>query len=332
MNLPSFIAKLILSHFWLKLGSLFLATLIWFSVRSQSRSDRTFVGIPYDIRNIPGNLEIVERGNDLLRIVVQGPQNLITTLRQESISISLELPDAVRSGEITLELTPNNVQLPYANQLSVIQISPESVTIRLEDLVSKFVKIQPYIRGAVANGFELGSWEIIPSLAQIRGPTSIIESLDSVFTEAIEVNGLSMSFNQRVEVKPSEKLVMVIEPAQVTATIRIIEKHTSIEFSEVPVKFRTTPGMEASDPIPASVKLMINGPMRVVSSIDPKTIEILIDCIDLQPGRHVILASWQGPEGITTTSIIPDHIDVLISPIPAVVTPVTGTDHGHVGK
>ncbi len=312
MSLPKHLAKSLVSHFWLKIGSLLLATLIWFSVRSQSRSDRTFVGIPCDIRNIPRNLEIVERGDELLRVVVQGPQNLVASLRDENISISVDLPDDIRSGDITLELAPNNVQLPYARQLSVLQISPETITIRLEELVSKFVKIQPYIRGAVADGFELGVWEIIPSLTQIRGPTSIVESLETVMTEPIDVTGLSMTFNQRVAVRPAEKLISVIEPAQVTATIRINEKLTEIEFSEVPLSLIAPPGLQVIDPQPASVMLRVKGLQRIVSGLDFKQISVSVDCSKLEPGRHEVLAEWKPPEGIQTVVVTPDHIDVLV--------------------
>ncbi len=303
----------LVTNFWLKIGSFIVAVIIWFSINSQGRTDKTFLSIPYEVRNIPLNLEITERDVEVVKITLRGPQNLLSSLKPESISVVLSLPDTAEPGVIQLDVSRNNITAPYINQFSVLQILPETISFRLEKTITKTVSIKPFLRGSPSPDYELGTWEAIPPEAQIMGPTSIIEQLDTVLTEPIDINGVNMRFNERVELMPQNHLVRVVYPQRVTVVIEIKEKIIERSFTELEFKLISSNSETQISVSPPITTLFISGPQRILNQLQNSDIDIIADCRDLPPGEHVvplILASQ--PNGIISFTLDPASVEVMI--------------------
>ena len=106
-------------NFWWKLGSLTVAIVIWSVISVHGYPDKTLVNIPYELRNLPLALEVVDRGIGVLQVTAKGPQNLIAILKPENISIPIDIPDNVNPGEVKLPLSREDVITPYPNQISI---------------------------------------------------------------------------------------------------------------------------------------------------------------------------------------------------------------------
>jgi YbbR-like protein len=300
-------------NFWLKLGSLAVAVIIWIGVSSQGRADRNFMTVPYELRNIPMNMEIVDRGISFVRVTVRGPQNLISSLTPENIIIPVEIPDDVEEGEVRLTINPGNIQLPYQNQLSILQVAPTEITVSLEDSISLRLPIQPMLRGSPAKGYELSGWEVTPVNADVRGPAQTLEQLTKINTEPIDVSGVNMTFNQRVGLEPSEKLVRVVSPSRVTVTVKIQEKIIERTFPE----FEVTVLLPDPDPgitIDHTVAtITLKGPELAITSLQQHDISVLADCRNLLSGNHKIgLVLANAPDQIESFVTDPSIVNVTV--------------------
>ncbi len=307
------IKRKLFANFWIKVGSLLVAIIIWVSVSTQGRADKTFINIPYDLENIPLNLEVVDRGIGVLQITVRGPQNLIPLLSPENISIPLELPDDISAGIVTLNVKPENIRTPYQNQISILQVTPETISITLENTISKTVLIQPFITGSPAQGYELGQRAVTPERADVQGPESVITDLDHVITEPIDITGATMTFNDRVDVKSSNKLVRIVKPKRVTVRLEIKEKIIERSFPEFVIKAllpKPDPGIVLQ---PEVISLTVVGTQRAVSALNSQQLQLVVDCRLLAPGKHLIpLKMSQLPPGISSFSADPDSIEVIV--------------------
>jgi len=317
------------SNFWWKLGALILAIVIWFTISSEGRADKTIVDIPYELRNLPLNLEIIDRGIGMVQITARGPQNLINSLKANDISVPVDMPDDVGPGDVKLLLTQNNVQTQYPNQITILQISPPEINIKLEETATKTVRIIPFVKGNPADGFELGTREVLPSNAEIIGPISMIESLGKIYTNQIDVEGVDRTFNERVELNPTDQLIRIVSPIRVTVTIEVNEKIIERTFPEFTVSVVTSeqdPGIEFD---PGVVTLTMKGPQVVITTLQASDLEIIADLRELPPGSHEIpFVLKNPPERIISFVTDPESLTVIIpTPIPVTPIPVIPADN-----
>jgi len=307
------IIRRVFANFWLKIGSLLLAIIIWTSVSNQGRTDKTFIGIPYELRNIPLNMEVTDRNIGIVQVAIRGPQNLISSLRAEDIIIPLELPNDVKQGEMHLKIHPSDVQTPYSNQLSILQVTPPDISIKLEKTMTAMRPIQPFIKGSPANGFELLDWLIEPPTVEIKGPYNSLTKLDKILTEPIDISGVNSTFKQRVRLESSSKFIHIVKPEHATISIRIKEKiieRTFPEFEITVLKPDPDPGITV---YPNVITITIKGPLLGITSLQPKDIEVNVDCRNMTSGTHEIPLSIANQQAqLDSFNIDPPVVKVFV--------------------
>ncbi|MBN1295623.1 hypothetical protein JXA80_02505 [bacterium] len=308
----------------LKTGSLILAIILWITITGQGTADRIVRDIPYQIKSIPQGMELTDKGTGVIQVRIRGPKSLIPTLKPSDITISLKLPEDVEPGEVPLRVTSSSIITPYSNQLSILQIVPDTVTVTLDRVIQKSVRIQPFLRGSPNADYELGESRVSPPHAVIEGPYSALESIEVVYTEPIDVLDQTLSFDDRVQLKPQNALIRIITPSRVTARVEIRERITERSFPEFEIT--AVPQTLASDFIvtPPVVTLTIIGPASMVNRLKPTDIQLVADCAELMPGDHMIRPVLvAGESRITLVSIDPDTVIITIpEPVPT-ATPST---------
>ena len=321
-----------LSNFGIKILSLIVAIVIWISLASQGWADKTFIDIPYEIRNLPINLDVVDRGAGSIKVTARGPQNLISAMKPDSFSVPVILPDDVGSGVIAVDINTETIKTAYSNQITIMQVSPPSVTIKLEEVVTKTVRIIPYLKGTLASGFELGTIETQPQMAEIKGPNSLIEVTDRILTEPIDVTGVNITFNERVDLKSSDKLMRIVDPLRTTVTVEVKEKiieRTFPEFEINVLKSDPDPGISVD---PSVATLTLKGPQRIITSLQTSDLDLVADCRELQAGNFEIpLVMNNQPSGIISYITDPPGVIAVVptfQPTPiATLTPGSGTEN-----
>ncbi|HPQ41750.1 MAG TPA: CdaR family protein, partial [bacterium] len=292
---------------------LILAVILWVTITGQGTADRIIRDIPYQIRNIPGGMELTDKGAGVIQVRVRGPKSLVPTLKPADFTVSMKLPDGIESGPVPLQITHSNVITPYSNQLSILQILPSSVTVYLDRVVQKSVRIQPFLKGSPNPDFELGEYRVSPPCALLEGPQSVLEGIDVVYTEPIDVGGQTLSFDDRVLVKPQSTLIRVIEPSRVTARVEITERITERSFPEFELTLVPRNGDLGYAASPSVVTLTIIGPAATLNQLKPSDIQLVADCTELPPGTHTVRPVLvTGEDRITLVSIEPEDVEVLV--------------------
>ncbi len=297
----------------LKLGSLFLAIILWITITGQGIDEQKLRNVPYQIRNVPDGLIVTDKGVGVVDLHIRGPRSLLPAIRPEDSSIVLTLSPDTIIGETKIDIAHNNVYLPYPNQTSLLQISPSEVSVTLDEMTSKSVPIRPHLRGNPHPDYQLGEWRVDPEQAEVQGPKSYLEHLELIYTETIDISNQTMSFNERVSIKPASPLISVIRPARASARIEIQERIIERAFTDFNVSVlpeETEPGFRVE---PETVTLTLTGPAALLNRLRPAELQLVADWTEMPPGEHQISPVLvTDHEKLLTINIDPELVTVFI--------------------
>ncbi len=131
------IRALILHHFWLKLFSLLLATLIWFAIhfgiQSGLRSPealiinpttKQFSGVPIRILSQPGDTRVFKVHPKEVVLTVVGEEAILRDLTAQNISVFVDLTSVRSSHE-----TNQQVKLDLPTGTTAFRVEPRTVNV-----------------------------------------------------------------------------------------------------------------------------------------------------------------------------------------------------------
>jgi YbbR domain-containing protein len=175
------------------------------------------VDVPLGLKNIPANLEILDEPKTI-SISIEGQERLLKKLRQEDISVIIDLSN-VKEGKGFFPLTPDNIALPRA--LTVTRISPQTVTLLIEEKMKKRVPVRPIIIGSPAEGFLIKGIEAVPKKVEIEGPKNMIIKVHSVKTEAIDITGITGDLQYSVPLNLNNKENIRVDVPEIEVNISV---------------------------------------------------------------------------------------------------------------
>jgi YbbR domain-containing protein len=175
----------------LKLLSFLLALLIWIILIPEEKtySDKT-VTVPLETRNVPPDMELVEKPAATIEVTVRARNRLLNELLSSDLSARLDLGRASIYQDI-YPLNASMIMVPPGAE--VIGISPNMVRLKLEKTKQMDLEIAPMIVGKVPEGLRIVKIEVTPPRVPVIGPESKIRTKDKVSTSPVDVSSLSQS-------------------------------------------------------------------------------------------------------------------------------------------
>ena len=170
----------------LKLISILLAVILWYFVVSE-RSGQTAISIPLDFHNIPTSLIIIKNPVESINVQISGPVTLLRQLSPREVKAIIDLSNA-RPGLAEFTIQPEQISLPRG--LRVTMISPASIMLRFDRLLSKKLPVEAILVGKPSEGFKITGVSIDPSAVEIVGAQNELRGLKKIFTEEIDISGL----------------------------------------------------------------------------------------------------------------------------------------------
>jgi len=258
-----------------KVVSFLFAVLFWLFVLNQGTPDKL---IPEQTLTIP----LVASGLDQNMVVMT--QLPLVRVRLQGINPSANIKDIFAQIDLTGGVPGESTYVIKVNTppgTNVVDVQPASIKLTLDTVEEKTVPVQGVVSGNPANDYQVGSLIIKPSAVNVRGPSSILGTLDKVIVE-ISVTGANetiqvsrpVSFRDK-EGKPifGPNLsldILSAYPSSVDVIAPVIAKDLSSKMVPLRVTSKGAPasGMELRSLVPSPASAQVQGPLEALKGFD----------------------------------------------------------------
>jgi len=208
--------KLFTENLGLKISAVLISLFLWFFVTSRGQSEIS-LEVPLEFKNIPADIGIVNTSIKTINVTVRGHERPMKNLKASDVRVYVDLSKA-KKGEDVFYVNKNDVKLPYA--LSVMNINPSTVKIKLDETASKTVPVRPVIIGEPMKGFFVTSVKAEPKSVVVNGLKSDLIKLRFVETESLDITDSDRSMSQELNIDTGGAKITA-EMTTVKVTVRI---------------------------------------------------------------------------------------------------------------
>lgn len=304
--------------------SVFIGIALWVVVTDEENPTRV------DVVPLPITIEAVNVGSQFavantlpaLRVRVAAPEDRWARMEATSFRAFVDL-NGVEARERAL---PVHVEVIGLSRVRVIDVAPATVTVNLEDLVTKQVRVVAQVVGTLPRGYELTGTVPGRSLVEVSGAKSLV-GLVSEVAAPINVTGLTLDLDQTVGLTAvaeggGEIRGVTVRPATARVAVSVRQDILSRTLPlVVELGGQPAPGYRVTSirVTPASVRA--DGPIDVLQGVDA----LKLPGVDLtgQQADMRVVTRVSAPPGMAT-SVASAVVEVTIAAIPVAVTlPVT---------
>jgi len=180
----------------LKISAILISVFLWFFVTSAGQSEIT-LEVPLEFKNIPADFGIANTSVKTVNVAVRGHERPMKNLKSSDVRVYVDLNKA-KKGEDVFPVTKDDIKLPYA--LTVMNVSPSTVKVKLDETDSKIVLVKPVLTGDPGNGFFVNSVKVEPKSVVIKGLKSAVRKLSIVKTEPLDITDSNKTMTQELNI------------------------------------------------------------------------------------------------------------------------------------
>jgi YbbR domain-containing protein len=260
-------------------------------------------------------------------VTITGPETLISLVREVRVAM-----DITNANQTVIRSIAPLVLDEEGRVVSGLTVSPESVKITQPITLLggyRYVIVRAVSVGQVVNGYRLTNIFVTPvGVVVFSSDPELVNNLPGyVETLPIDLNAKDDDFETLVELNlPSG--ISVVGDSKVLVQVSIAAIESSLAIS-LPVEvIGLAPGLEAR-PSPATVNVILSGPVPVLNTLGPTDVRVVVDMTGYEAGTYQFIPQVNIlPESVQMISILPATVDVEITIAP---TPMlTGTPGGTV--
>jgi len=307
-----------------------LAVAVWISaVLSADPNDTRALRSAVPIQVVGQDPSLVINNNipKETRLTLRAPTSVLNSIESDpqSVRAVLNLANA-GSGEHVL---PLEIQID-AHPVKIVSVEPDTVTLSMEALETKNIRVEAVQSGEIAIGYRTGFANIKPREIVVSGAQSQVEKISQVRV-MVNVNGLREDFSKTLPVEILDKDGARVggisaSPESVQVTLPITQQGG---YRDVAVKVVTT-GRVASGY--RMTDISVSPPIVTVFASDPQLVKDMPGVIETQPldlqNAQEDISSRAGlvlPEGVSIIGEQAVLIQVGVSAIEGSVTLVGET-------
>ncbi len=281
----------------IKGAAIFLSLMLYVAVQLQQPVTTDFE-LALNVQLPPGRT--LQQKLPKIHAQISGKGSQVLRLRSLRGDVTRRMPDTLSSPTWTIRLEPTEIeaQLPKGADVRVLEIRPREITVELDSVGRKDVRIVPLITVVPESGQVLhGGVSISPTIARLVGADQNLAGIESVTTIPTEITNVAGAFTRTVPIDTTPLGIVRIAPKQVTVTG---EMGTLAErsFGGIPASFIITP---------ARVSVAVRGPEQRVLALTRDSLRVVAHIAgggaDGAVGRLTVIA----PPGITARAI-PDSV------------------------
>ena len=269
--------------------------------------------------------QVGEINIDPLKIAMAGAQSQVQKVQRARVSVNLSGLRENFDQIIPVEILDQN-GLPVDG----ITISPELVRVSMpvsQQGGYRDVAVKVIVTGRVASGYRLTDISVFPPIVTVfAGNTQLVNALPGVVeTQPLDLQNAQEDINTRLALNLPEGISIVgDQTVLIQAGISPIESSVTLAGERVEI-IGLGSGLTAQVS-PTTVDVIVSGPLPLLDTLTRQDVRVTVDLSGLGVGTHQITPRVEVLiSNVVVESILPNTIEVVISPIGIPTITVTPT-------
>lgn len=167
-------------------------------------------------------------------VTLRGKSESISGITEKNITPYIDLGYVAKDGKYEFPVLLKIDQTVSAMNPMEIKVTPEKISVKVEEEISRYVKVEPLLKGDVPHGYQRKSIAIEPEEVKIRGARSLVENCKSLQTSTIVLSNATTSFSGSAKIENLKKNIS-LESDKVSYTVEVEEISDTKTLSNVPV-------------------------------------------------------------------------------------------------
>ncbi len=291
-------------NIWLKILAIFIAIIIWLQQILLSEQV-TELNIPIQFINIPHNLILANKKVITIPVIFSGKGKDMILLKFSNTYFEINAIDFKYWNNL-LKISDQDIRIPDYILAEVKKINiQKNILIKLDRIIETQKKIVLRYNSTEDMQFFAKQKIIVePDFVSIKGPEILLKPLKNIETEFISRKDMR---NNKMEVllkNPSNEISLLDE--KVSIYLKKTENKKKL-FSLIPISF---PHNKNLNIIPSKASILIEGPEKLINSLNPKSIDVSLDDKKLKPNTFVGL-KISVPAGFEIIEYTPIKVQII---------------------
>ncbi len=216
---------------------------------------------------------------------------------QMSMDRELVLTARSKSGQsLDVNIQPNTVKVSVA-------------IIRTEGAVT--FPVDPSISGDVAPGYKVSAVQTDPSFVAVVGPVDVLQSIQTVTTDTIPVDGAQSDVQRSVKLRlPAGARVYGSDEVVVHVVVVPAVGQRNLQIA---VQTKNLNAGLASNVSPDTLTVTVSGELPTLDALPGDAITAKVDLSNITPGTYQIAPKIDAPSGVQVIGIDPPQVAVTIA-------------------
>ncbi len=173
--------------------------------------------VPVEVTKIPSGL-VLMNSVDSVRLRIQAPATKWSSFRASSFQATVDLSrlgPGIHAVSVVAEASDP--------QVSVLEVIPSTVTVRLEEVQQRSVPVKVNLVGNVPFGYIYGTPKVTPQVVTVSGPSSLVQSVDAA-TVDVRLDGITVQIDTAFHPNPVDSTGNAVHNVQLnpqTVTVQL---------------------------------------------------------------------------------------------------------------
>ncbi len=285
------------------------AVLLWGSVKLGSQYQDT-IHVPVSLLNLPAGLAPVSPIPRTLELTFRGRG---WQMASHLLDSDLQVPIDVRTGPRIMTLRDVRREIALPENVELIDMKPESVTVAFDNLVEKRIPIIVDNRVSFAEGYGLsGAPVIVPESVTVGGGERVIQTLESWYVATPPMENLKSAVTEQIPLSDNSTYFLSLSPPTVTLKLNV-QPLAEKTLNGIPVTVHSLPPDREVLLIPPRVDVLVRGALDRLARITPDECRVSVDFRSIVGDTtRTVVPLIEVPEGIVVIGRTPERLQFVI--------------------
>lgn len=307
---------------WRKLMALILAGVLYANLSEKRQQQSEISNVQVKIQHAPEIYLAPADTTREVRLTVKGSESRLHDLKMRDVTGTIHLENNI--GNLSgrphrIRLTPDIFDC--GRGVKIINIEPAVLSLPIQRQISKDIKIEPVLSGNLPAGKICTAIRSFPETVTVSGPENLVNSLSSVRTEPLSIEGETIDFSVDVKLhNPMPELSFSTASANISIEVKE-SQDIPRKFTDVPIRYLFSPvlqgsGHQISLPRPGKVTVTVTGMQSDINDMSRDQLTVFADLSDSRytaVGEHTVqLQVHLNNKKVVLSNIEPKEVKVSI--------------------